>query len=150
MTNADSPNADSRFLAAVRNQAEARMEMDFQGFLGYFLPEAMAQMRATMGAQAGRRPQLPRPGEIERFEIVEAVSDADQGRSVVRYSGYGSFVLKQEWKRTEAGWRVTNMERPKEMATGPSLVQRLKRIPDNFASVRMSRPPGGGPGMGRR
>jgi hypothetical protein len=149
VTNADFPDADSRFLAAVRNQAEARMEMDFQGFLGYFLPEAMAQMRATMGAQGGR-PQLPRPGEIERFELMEVRSDGDEGRSAVRYSGYGSFVLKQEWKRTEAGWRVTNMDRPKELATGPSLLQRLKRLPDNFASVRMSRPPGGGPGMGRR
>ncbi len=147
MPDVDPPNADTRFLAAVRSQAEARMEMDFQGFLGYFLPEAMAQMRATMGAQAGRRPALPRPGEIERFEILEAASEGEAGHSAVRYSGYGSFVLKQEWRRTEQGWRVTSMERPAALATPPSFLQRLKRIPNYFATPRMSRPPGGGPGM---
>jgi hypothetical protein len=129
------------------HQAEARMELDFGAFSATSCPEAMARMRETMGLQAGRRPQLPRPGEIERIEILEATNDGDQGHNAVRYIGYGSFVLKQEWSRTEAGWRVTNMERPKELATAPSLLQRLKRLPDNFASVRMSRPPGGGPGM---
>lgn len=141
--------ADRRFLAAVRDQAEARMEMDFQGFLAYFLPEAMAEMRSSMGLQAGRPARLPRPGTIERFEVVEATSDSDRGRSTIRYSGYGSFVLKQEWVRTESGWRVAKMERPPEMVTRPSIIQRLKQLPQLFSTVRMSRPPGGGM-MGRR
>jgi hypothetical protein len=138
---------DRRFLAAVRDQAAARKEMDFQGFLGYFDGAALARLRGTMEGLAGRRARIPRPGDIERFELLAATSDGDEGHSEVRYSGYGSFVLKQDWKRTEAGWRVTGMERPDDLATGPSLLQRLKRLPNSFSPVRMSRPPGRGPGM---
>lgn len=141
MTN-EAPTADPRFPATVRSQAEARKELDFQGFLEYFLPEALAQMRATMSGQG--RPQLPRPGEIEGFEILEARSDGDTGRSVIRYSGYGSFVLEQDWRRTEQGWRVTNMARPQDKVVPPRLMQRIKRLPSFLSTTRMSRPPGGG------
>lgn len=144
MSEADTASAERRFHAAVKGQAEARAESDIQGYLGYCLPEAMAQLRSQMG-QAGGRPNLSALGLIEGFEVLEATTDGETGASSVRYSGYGSFVLKQEWKRTEAGWRVSKIERPPELATGPSLLQRIQRIPNFFSSVRMSRPPGGMP-----
>jgi hypothetical protein len=147
MADSDSSGTDQRFLKAVRDQAEARKDMDFQGFMAYFAPEALAQLRDTLAGQSGRRPRLPRPGDIERYEVLEAETEADTGVSTVCYSGYGSFVLKQRWQRLEAGWRVTAMERPPELVTGPSLMQRLKRLPDSFSPVRASRPPGRGPGM---
>ncbi|HXH23300.1 MAG TPA: hypothetical protein VNN10_14850 [Dehalococcoidia bacterium] len=142
---------EQRFLAAVRDHAEARKEMDFQGFLAYIHPEAAAQMRQMLGGGQPGRMRLPRPDDIVSFEVLEAKCEGDTGQSLVRFTGYGSFALKESWRLTEAGWRVVAIERPPEMVKPPSLIQRIKRIPNAFATVRMSRPPGAGPGMmGRR
>jgi hypothetical protein len=134
---------DERFMLAVKDQAEARKDMDFQGFLAYIDPAAAGQMRQQLGAQQGRA-RMPRPDDIVSYEILEATCEGETGKSVVRYSGYGSFALKQGWRLTEAGWRVTSFERPPEMVVAPSLLQRLKRIPNPLSTVKMSRPPGGG------
>ena len=149
MAEATSNEAERKFMAAVRNQAEARMEMDLQSFAGYLAPEAMAQMRDQMGAQGRQRIAIPRPGAIARIEILEAECDGETGRSTVLYSGHGAFALRQQWKRTDAGWRVTSLERPPEYIKSPSLFQRLRSIPNPLSTVRMTRPPGGG-GISRR
>jgi hypothetical protein len=140
----DERTAEQRFHAAVKDQAEARKEMDFQGFLAYIDPAAAGQMRQQMGGLQQGRARLPRPDDIVDFEVIEATCDGQTGQSLVRYSGYGSFALRQGWRLTEAGWRVTSFERPPEMVTRPSLLQRLKRIPNPMSTVKMSRPPGGG------
>ena len=129
---------DERFLAVVKGQAEARVEMDMQTFIGFFLPEAME----TIGGQVrgGRGPMI----RAERFDVLEAESEGDTGHSVVKYSGAGSFVLKQDWRRVNEAWRVVGFERPPELVVGPTLLQRIKAFPQRFRTVRMaSRPPGG-------
>jgi hypothetical protein len=137
--------ADEKFLAVVRSQAEARVELDFATFAGYFLPEAVAGIRAAMGTGRSGAPRPPQLGgaRIDRFEVLEAESDGETGRSTVRYSGEGSFVLKQGWRRVNDAWRVVSIERPPELVIGPTLLQRIKALPRSFATPRMSRPPGG-------
>ena len=130
---------DERFLAVVKGQAEARVEMDMQTFIGFFLPEAMEQIG---GQVRGRGQPII---AAKQFEVLEAESEGDTGHSVVKYSGAGSFVLKQGWRRVNEAWRVVDFERPPELVVGPTLLQRIKAFPQRFRTVRMaSRPPGGG------
>ena len=130
---------DERFLAVVKGQAEARVEMDMQTFIGFFLPEAMEQIG---GQVRGRGQPII---AAKQFEVLEAESEGDTGHSVVKYTGAGSFVLKQEWRRVNEAWRVVGFERPPELVVGPTLLQRIQAFPQRFRTVRMaSRPPGGG------
>lgn len=144
--------ADERFLMMVRGQAEARVDLDMQTFLSYFAPEGLEDLRREM---ADSQPQL-RGGRMalalmpRQFEILEAETDGDTGRSVVQFKGAGSYVLKQEWRKIEGSWRVVKFERPKELVKKPSVLQRANAFLQQFAPVRATRPPGGFGGMGGR
>ncbi len=134
---------DDRFLSVVRAQAQARVELDLQTFIGYLLPEAI---EAYGGQLRGDRRQAPIIAK--EYAVLEAENDENVGSSTVRYSGAGSFVLRQKWQRVSEAWRVTSLERPPELVVGPTFFQRLQRLPQMFRTPRMaSRPPGG---MGRR
>ena len=98
---------DDRFTHVVEAQAAARVDGDNLTFSGYALPEA----------------RVPGGGPANSFEVIEAESDGDEGKSTVRYlgsKGAGSYVLKQEWRRIDESWRVVSFERPADMIEGPS------------------------------
>jgi hypothetical protein len=140
---------DEKFLLMVKGQAEARVEMDMQTFMSYFAPEGMEDLRQYMSKAnipTGRAALALMPRE---FEILEAESNSDNGQSAVRFKGGGSYVLKQEWRKIDDKWRVVKFERPKELETKPTPLQRMNAFLQQFAPVKMTRPPGGF-GGGRR
>jgi hypothetical protein len=144
---------DEKFLVMVRGQAESRVEFDMQTFMSYFAPEGLEDLRKQMEAgggapvRGGRAALALMPRE---FEIVEAETDGDTGRSMVRFKGAGSYVLKQEWRQIDGSWRVVKFERPPELVKKPTFFNRLNAFLQQFAPVSMSRPPGGFGGAGGR
>jgi hypothetical protein len=90
-------------LAAVRDQAEARVRMDPQGYAKYLTPEAIDSLRAS----ASGVPPRVAAYEIDRHEPlgVDHVFD-------VRYSAPDvSFIVRSRWRKVEERWMVVHAER---------------------------------------
>lgn len=142
---------DEKFLLMVRGQAESRVEFDMQTFVSYFAPEGLEDLRkqmATAGAPQMRGGRMALALMPREFEILEAETDGDTGRSTVQFKGGGSYVLKQEWRKIDGSWRIVKFERPPELVKGPTVLQRANAFLQQFAPVKATRPPGGFGGMG--
>lgn len=105
-------------LAAVRDQAEARVRMDVQGVAKYLTPEAVDSLRASF------------PGVPPRVNAYEVVSDEPRGVDHVfnvRYSARDlSFVVRSRWRKLQEGWMVVHAERLwAEGEKGPGVLSRL-------------------------
>jgi hypothetical protein len=105
-------------LAAVREQAEARVRMDVQGYARYLTPEAIDSLRASFPGLPPRVAAL----EIEKHEPRGADFIFD-----VRYSARAqSFVVRSRWRELSEGWRVVHAERLwAEGERRPGLLARL-------------------------
>lgn len=105
-------------LAAVREQAEARVRMDVQGYARYLTPEAIDSLRASFPGLPPRVTAL----EIEKHEPRGADFIFD-----VRYSARDqSFVVRSRWRELSEGWRVVHAERLwAEGERRPGLLARL-------------------------
>ncbi len=90
-------------LAAVKDQAQARLRMDIQGVAKYLTPEAVDSLRASFPGF---------PPRVSDFNI--AVPEPRGGDFVfdIRYSARDqSFVVRSRWRNLEEGWRVVHAER---------------------------------------
>ena len=90
-------------LAAVQDQAEARVRADIQGYAKYLTPEAVDSLRASF---PGRPPRVA-AHEIEKHEPRGADHVFD-----IRYSARDeSFVVRSRWRKQDDGWMVVHAER---------------------------------------
>ncbi len=105
-------------LAAVRDQAEARVRMDVQGYAKYLTPEAIDSLRASF---PGVPPRVT-AGEIEKHEPRGADHVFE-----VRYSARDqSFLVRSRWRKLDEGWMVVHAERLwAEGDRRPGIVSRL-------------------------
>ncbi len=103
---------------AITDQAQARVEMDIQGYAKFLTPEAIDSLRSSF-------PGIP--PRVNRHEI-DAIEDGGSEYSVdVRYfSRDDSFVVRSRWRKRGEDWLVVYAERL--WADGdkrPSLISRL-------------------------
>ena len=90
-------------LAAVEDQAQARLRMDIQGVAMHLTPEAVDSLRASF-------PGLP--PRVTDFNIAVREPRGDDFVFDVRYSARDqSFVVRSRWRNQEEGWRVVHAER---------------------------------------
>lgn len=108
--------------AAVRDQADARVAMDVQGYAKYLKPEAVDSLRASFPGV---------PPRVSGYEIASVSGGGSDYTVEVRYSVRDTgFVVRSRWRRMDDGWSVVHAERLWEEGEGrPGLFSRL------FASV---------------
>ena len=109
---------DDELLAAVRDQAEARLRMDLQGYSKYLTQEAMATLRASFPGM---------PPRVHRYEIEKRTAEGEEHVFEVRYFGDNdSFLVRSRWQRLESGWMAVHAERLwREDEARPGLLSRL-------------------------
>ncbi len=88
---------------AITDQAQARVEMNIQGYAKFLTPEAIDSLRSSF-------PGIP--PRVNRYEI-DAVEGGGGDYSVdVRYfSRDDSFVVRSRWRKQGHGWLVVDAER---------------------------------------
>ena len=128
------PEPNEELLAAVHDQAEARVRMDIQGYAKYLTPEALDSLRASF-------PGLP--PRVQRYEIRAWEPRGADYLFDVRYSARDdSFVVRSRWRELDEGWMVIHAERL--WAAGqrrPGLLSRLiASLAGRLASVGRRRP----------
>ena len=97
------PDLPADLEAAVRDQAEARVAMNIQGYAKYLTPEAVDTLRASF-------PGIP--PRVSGYEIAAASGGGSDQTVDVRYSVRDSgFVVRSKWRRTDGEWRVVQAER---------------------------------------
>ncbi len=90
-------------LAAVDDQARARLRMDIQGVAKYLTPEAVDSLRASF-------PGLP--PRVSDFDIAGSEPHGGDFVFDIRYSARDQwFVVRSRWRNLEEGWRVIHAER---------------------------------------
>ncbi len=90
-------------LAAVDDQARARLRMDIQGVAKYLTPEAVDSLRASF-------PGLP--PRVNDFNIAGREPRGGDFVFDIRYSARDqSFVVRSRWRNLKEGWRVIHAER---------------------------------------
>ena len=90
-------------LAAVRDQAEARVRMDVQGYAKHLTPEAVDSLRASF-------PGLP--PRVSAYEIAKHEPRGVDHVFEVRYSARDQrFTVRSRWRKLEEGWMVLHAER---------------------------------------
>jgi len=90
--------------AAVRDQADARVAMNIQGYARYLSPEAVDTLRASF-------PGIP--PRVSGYEIA-SVSGGNSDYTVeVRYAvrNAEAFVVRSRWRKTDGQWGVVHAER---------------------------------------
>ncbi len=90
--------------AAVRDQADARVAMNIQGYAKYLSPEAVDTLRASF-------PGIP--PRVSGYEIA-AVSGGNADYTVeVRYHvrHAEAFIVRSRWRKSEGEWGVVHAER---------------------------------------
>jgi hypothetical protein len=103
---------------AITDQAQARVEMNIQGYAKLLTPEAIDSLRSSF-------PGIP--PRVNRHEI-DAVEGGGSEYSVdVRYfSRDDSFVVRSRWLKQGEGWLVVHAERLwVEGDKRPSVISRL-------------------------
>jgi hypothetical protein len=89
--------------AAVNDQAQARVEMNVQGFAKYLTPQAIDSLRASFPGV---------PPRVSRYEIGETSGGGSEYEVRVRYFVRDDpFVVRSEWKKDGEGWMVAFAER---------------------------------------
>jgi hypothetical protein len=90
-------------LQVVNDQAQARVEMNIQGYAKYLTPEALDTLRASF-------PGIP--PRVNRFEIDAATESGGDYTVNIRYfSRDESFVVRSRWHSAGEGWAVMRAER---------------------------------------
>jgi hypothetical protein len=88
---------------AITDQAQARVEMNIQGYGKFLTPEAIDTLRSSF-------PGIP--PRVNRFEIDVAESSGSDYSVDVRYSSRDdSFVVRSRWRQQCEGWLVVHAER---------------------------------------
>ncbi len=129
------PDLPEELLAAVRQQAEARVRMDIQGFARYLTPEAIDSLRASF-------PGIP--PRVQRFEIIAQEPRGADYVFEVRYSARDhSFVVRSRWRKLTEGWMVVHAERL--WAPGEHRPGFLSRLLGSFLAWLRSLRRAGGP-----
>jgi hypothetical protein len=115
------PEPPEDLLAAVRDEAEARVRMDVQGVAKHLTPQAVDTLRASF---PGASPRLA------GYEIQNHESRGGDYVFEVRYSARDlSFVVRSRWRKLEDGWMVVHAERAGggEGEKKPGVLSRLVR-----------------------
>lgn len=88
---------------AVKQQAQARVEMSIQGYARYLTPEAVDSLRASF-------PGIP--PRVSAFEVASADQSGGDYTVDIRYSNReASFIVRSKWRKLDAGWMVAHAER---------------------------------------
>ncbi len=97
------PEAPEDLLAAVCDQAEARVRMDVQGYASYLTPQAVDTLRASFPGD---------PPRVASYEIDGHESRGGDYVFEVRYSARDvSFVVRSRWRKLDGEWMVVHAER---------------------------------------
>lgn len=97
------PEAPEQLLAAVCDQAEARVRMDVQGYARHLTPEAVDTLRASFPGT---------PPRVASYEIEKHESRGANHVFDVRYSARDvSFVVSSRWRELDGEWMVVHAER---------------------------------------
>ncbi len=90
-------------LAAVKDQAQARLRMDIRGVAKHLTPEAVDSLRASFSGL---------PPRVSDFNIAGREPRGAEFVCDIRYSARDqSFVVRSRWRNLEEGWRVVHAER---------------------------------------
>lgn len=103
---------------AVRDQADARVAMDVQGYAKYLTPEAVDSLRGSFPGV---------PPRVSGYEIASVSGGGSDYTVEVRYSVRDAgFVVRSRWRRTDDGWSVVHAERLwEEGESRPGFLSRL-------------------------
>ena len=104
--------------AAVRDQADARVAMNIQGYARYLTPEAVDSLRASF-------PGLP--PRVSGYDIVSVSGNGSDYTVDVRYKiRDAGFVVRSRWRRPDGEWGVVHAERLwSEGEARPGLLSRI-------------------------
>ena len=103
---------------AITDQAQARVEMNIQGYAKFLTPEAIDSLRSSF-------PGIP--PRVNRHEIDASEGGGSDYSVDVRYfSRDDSFVVRSRWRKQGEGWLVVHAERLwASGAKRPGIVSRL-------------------------
>ena len=89
--------------AAVKDQAEARVAMNIQGFAKYLTPAAIDSLRASFPGV---------PPRVSRYEIGETFGGGSEYEVKVQYFVRDDpFIVRSEWKKDGDSWMIVFAER---------------------------------------
>ncbi len=97
------PEIPPDLVGAVREQADARLEMNIAVYAKFLTPEAVDSLRASF---PGIQPRVAR----YQYELYERRGD-DYIVDVRYFARHDSFVVRSRWRRESACWRVVHSER---------------------------------------
>ena len=103
---------------AVRDQAEARVAMNIQGYAKYLTPEAVDTLRSSF-------PGLP--PRVSGYEIASVSGNGSDYTIDVRYKVRDAgFIVRSRWRRDDGQWGVVHAERLwSEGEARPGLLSRI-------------------------
>jgi len=109
---------NGELLAAVREQAEARVRSDVKGYAKHLTAEGLETLRSSFPGF---------PPRVSGYEIVEQRPEGRDQVFDVRYQARdSSFVVRSRWRRQAEGWRVVHAERLwREGEKRPGVLSRL-------------------------
>jgi hypothetical protein len=104
--------------ASVNDQAQARMDMNIQGYAKYLTPEAIDSLRASF-------PGIP--PRVSRYDIATVnESGGDFTVDVQYFERDVPFVVRSKWRKTGDAWMVIHAERLwAEGEARPGILSRL-------------------------
>ena len=107
-----------QLIAAVHDQAQARVRMDIRGYAKYLTPEATDSLRASFPGV---------PPRVTEYEIAKHEPSGVDHVFEVRYSARDQwFTVRSRWRELEEGWMVLHAERLwAEGESRPGMVSRL-------------------------
>jgi len=105
-------------LAAVSDQAEARVAMNVQGYAKYLTPAAVDSLRASFPGV---------PPRVSRYEVGSTDGSGVEYLVNVRYFVRDEpFIVRSRWRKEDGGWMVAHAERLwSEGEKRPGLLSRL-------------------------
>jgi hypothetical protein len=90
-------------LDSVNDQAQARVEMNVQGYSKYLTPAAIDSLRASF-------PGIP--PRVNRYEIASQAEEGSAHVIEIRYfSRDEAFVVRSRWGKEGDDWKVLHAER---------------------------------------
>jgi hypothetical protein len=90
----------------VEAQAAAHVSGDAARFASYMTPAAVLELGRTAEPARGITPR--------RYDVISVDDGGESGTSEVRFSGGGSYVVRETWQRGADGWKALSAERPPE------------------------------------
>jgi hypothetical protein len=119
--------ADEDLRAAIEEQARAHVARDTARFASYMSSGALVELGRELAHARGIRPR--------RFEVTDVSAGDGGATSEVRYTGGGSYVLRERWERGDEGWKATGATCPRESIRRPwwrrlPILSRTEPVPD--------------------